>query len=135
MYHRLRIISALASSMVLASALSATAAVRTAASRTTHTVTAVDSATGCLQKGDKPGTFKLVTKDGKSFDVTSSKLSLAGHVGHTVTLTGDMTKSQMSMKDTSMSNMKMGDSSKSGMGMSSGTLNATSMSMVSATCS
>src|SRR6476660_447818 len=109
MYHRLRIISALASSMVLASALSATAAVRTAASRTTHAVTAVDSATGCLQKGDKPGTFKLVTKDGKSFDVTSSKLSLAGHVGHTVTLTGDMTKSQMSMKDTSMSNMKLGD--------------------------
>jgi hypothetical protein len=39
------------------------------------------------------------------------------------------------MKDTSMSNMKMSDSSKSGMGMSSGTLKATSMTMVSATCS
>ena len=82
---------------------------------------AADSATGCLQKGDKPNTFKLVSKDGKSWDVTSSKLSLAGHVGHTVTLTGDMMKGQMSqMKDTSMSNMKMGDS-RIGMGSSSGT--------------
>ena len=138
MFHRLRIVLALASSLVLAGALNATAATRGSALRTTHAATGADTATGCLQKGDKPGTFKLVSKDGKSWDVTSSKLSLAGHVGHTVTLTGDMTKSQMSnMKDTSMSNMKMGDSSKSGMGMgmSSGTLNATSMSMVSATCS
>src|SRR5690242_21928023 len=119
MYHRLRTVFALASSLVLAGAISATAAVRTSASRTTHAVTAVDSATGCLQKGDKPGTFKLVTKDGKSFDVTSSKLSLAGHVGHTVTFTGDMTKSQMSLQDTSLSNMKMGDSGKSGVGRSS----------------
>jgi|GEM_PF-883608 hypothetical protein len=138
MYHRLRIVFALASSLVLAGALSATAAVRTSASRTNRAVAAADSVTGCLQKGDKPGTFKLVSKDGKSWDVSSSKLSLAGHVGHTVTLTGDMKPSPMSnMKDTSMSNMKMGDSSKSGMGMgmSSGTLNATTMSMVSATCS
>jgi hypothetical protein len=136
MYHRLRIVFALASSLVLASTLNAAAAVRGSTSPTVRAGAAADSATGCLQKGDKPGTFKLVSKDGKSWDVTSSKLSLAGHVGHTVTLTGDMMKSGMSsMKDTSMSNMKMGDSSKSGMGMSSGTLNATTMTMVSATCS
>lgn len=136
MYHRLRIIFALASSLVLAGTLNAAAAVRGSTSPTVRAGAAADSATGCLQKGDKPGTFKLVSKDGKSWDVTSSKLSLAGHVGHTVTLTGDMMKSGMSsMKDTSMSNMKMGDSSKSGMGMSSGTLNATTMTMVSATCS
>lgn len=136
MYHRLRIVFALASSLVLASTLNAAAAVRGSTSPTVRAGAAADSATGCLQKGDKPGTFKLVSKDGKSWDVTSSKLSLAGHVGHTVTLTGDMMKSGMSsMKDTSMSNMKMSDSSKSGMGMSSGTLNATTMTMVSATCS
>ena len=136
MYHRLRIVFALASSLVLASTLNAAAAVRGSTSPTVRAGAAADSATGCLQKGDKPGTFKLVSKDGKSWDVTSSKLSLAGHVGLTVTLTGDMMKSGMSsMKDTSMSNMKMSDSSKSGMGMSSGTLNATTMTMVSATCS
>lgn len=136
MFRRIRIAFSLAATLILAGALGASASVRGAASLDRRVSAAADSVTGCLQKGDKPGTFKLVTKDGKSWDVTSSKLSLAGHVGHTVTLTGDMSKGPMSnMKDTSMSNMKMGDSSKSGMGMSSGTLNATTMTMVSATCS
>jgi hypothetical protein len=136
MYHRFRIAFAMAATLIVAGALSASAAVRGAVSPTLRAGAVADSATGCLQKGDKPGTYKLVSKDGKSWNVTSSKLSLAGHVGHTVTLSGDTTKSNMSnMKDTSMSNMKMSDSSKSGMGMSSGTLNATSMTMVSATCS
>ena len=98
---------------------------------------AADSATGCLQKGDKPDTYKLVSKDGKSWDVWSKKISLAGHVGHTVTLTGDVTKGGMSgMKDTSMSKMGMSDTSKmSGMSMSSGSMDVTAMSMVSASCS
>ncbi len=98
---------------------------------------AADSATGCLQKGDKPDTYKLVSKDGKSWDVWSKKISLAGHVGHTVTLTGDVTKGGMSgMKDTSMSKMGMSDTSKmSGMSMSSGSMNVTAMSMVSPSCS
>lgn len=136
MYHRIRIVFAAAAALVGASALSASAAVHTATSLNPGARADADSATGCLQKGDKPGTFKLVAKDGKSWNVTSTKLSLAGHVGHTVTLTGDAMKSPMSqMKDTSMSNMKMGDSSMSGMGSAGGSLNATSMKMVSATCS
>ncbi len=136
MSHRIRIAFAVAAALVGASALGASAAVRSAASPIPGARADADSATGCLQKGDKPGTFKLVSTDGKSWNVTSTKLSLAGHVGHTVTLTGDTMKSQMSqMKDTSMSGMKMGDSSMSGMGSSGGTLNATSMKMVSATCS
>ena len=136
MYRRIRIAFAVAGTLLVAGALSASAAVRGTVSSDRLARAAADSATGCLQKGDKPNTFKLVSKDGKSWNVTSSKLSLAGHVGHTVTLSGDMMKDQMSqMKDTSMSNMKMGDSSTSGMGASSGTLNATSMKMVSATCS
>ncbi|HEY2896921.1 MAG TPA: hypothetical protein VGJ12_07280 [Gemmatimonadaceae bacterium] len=126
----------MAATLLVAGALIASAAVRGTASTDRVVGAAADSATGCLQKGDKPNTFKLVAKDGKSWEVTSSKLSLAGHVGHTVTLSGDMMKDQTSqMKDTSMSKMKMGDSSMSGMGSSSGTLNATSMKMVSATCS
>jgi hypothetical protein len=136
MYHRFRTAFALAATLVITGALSASAAVRDAASPSLRAGAAADSATGCLQKGDKPGTFKLVSKDGKTWDVTSTKIPLAGHVGHTVTLSGDTMKSDMSgMKDTSMSKMKMSDSSKSGAGMSSGTLNATSMTMVSATCS
>jgi hypothetical protein len=136
MYRRIRIAFAIAGTLLVAGALSASAAVRGTASSDRLARAAADSATGCLQKGDKPNTFKLVSKDGKSWNVTSTKLSLAGHVGHTVTLSGDTMKDQMSqMKDTSMSNMKMGDSSMSGMGASSGTLHATSMKMVSATCS
>ena len=131
MHRSYRIALSLAVTMLLAGALPASAV-------TTSRARAADSATGCLQKGDKPDTFKLVEKDGKTLDVWSKKVSLAGHVGHTVTLTGDVTKSDMSgmsgMKDTSMS--KMGDSSKmSGMSMSAGSMNVASMTMVSATCS
>jgi hypothetical protein len=126
-----RIAFSLAAAFLFAGALSASAA-------TVSTVRVSDSATGCLQKGDKPDTYKLVGKDGKSWDVWSKKVSLAGHVGHTVTLTGDVTKGGMSgMKDTSMSKMGMADSSKmSGMSsMSAGSMNVSAMSMVSATCS
>ena len=128
MHRSYRIALSLAVTLLLAGALPASAV-------TTSRGHAADSATGCLQKGDKPDTFKLVGKDGKTWDVWSKKVSLAGHVGHTVTLTGDVTKGDMSgMKDTSMS--KMGDSSKmSGMSMSSGSMNVASMTMVSATCS
>ncbi|HMI57998.1 MAG TPA: hypothetical protein VK511_08120 [Gemmatimonadaceae bacterium] len=130
MHRSYRIALSLAVTMLLAGAIPASAV-------TTRGISA-ESATGCLQKGDKPDTFKLVGKDGKTWDVWSKKVSLAGHVGHTVTLTGDVTKSDMSgmsgMKDTSMS--KMGDSSKmSGMSSSSGNMNVASMTMVSATCS
>jgi hypothetical protein len=136
MIHRFGIAFAFAATLVVGGALNASAGERASASPRLFAGAAADSATGCLQKGDKPGTFKLVSKDGKSWNVTSSKLSLAGHVGHTVTLSGDTMKSGMSnMKDTSMSKMNMSDSSRSGMGASAGTLNATSMKMVSGTCS
>jgi hypothetical protein len=130
MYRSYRTAVSLAAALLFAGTLSASAAMTPAA----H---AADSATGCLQKGDKPDTYKLVTKDGKSWDVWSKKVSLAGHVGHTMTLTGDVTKGDMpAMKDTSMSKMGMGDSSKmSGMSMSAGSMNVTAVAMVSATCS
>lgn len=130
MYRNYRNAFTLAAALLLAGAVSASAAVR-------PTAFVADSATGCLQKGDKPDTYKLVGKDGKTWDVWSKKVSLAGHVGHTVTLTGDVTKSDAApMKDTSMSKMGMSDSSKmSGMSMSIGVMNVSSMTMVSATCS
>lgn len=130
MYRKYRNALTLAAAILLAAAVSASAAQR-------HQVIAADSATGCLQKGDKPDSYKLVGKDGKTWDVWSKKVSLAGHVGHTVTLTGDVTKSDAApMKDTSMSKMSMGDSGKmSGMSMSSGVMNVATMTMVSPTCS
>jgi hypothetical protein len=133
MHRSYRIALSLAATLLLAGALPASAVTTTTASGI-----AADSATGCLQKGDKPDAFKLVGKDGKTLDVWSKKVSLAGHVGHTVTLTGDVKKSDMSgMKDTSMS--KMGDSSKmsgmSGMSSSNGAMDVTSMKMVSGSCS
>lgn len=47
-----------------------------------HTVT------GCLQKGEQPNHFQLQGKDGSSWDLTSANVSLADHVGHTVSVTG-----------------------------------------------
>jgi hypothetical protein len=48
----------------------------------THTVT------GCLQKGEQANHFQLKGKDGSSWDLTSANISLADHVGHTVSITG-----------------------------------------------
>lgn len=127
MFRQYRIAFVLAAALLGTGTLSASAA-------TNPRARAADSATGCLQKGDKPDSYKLVAKDGKTWDVWSKKVSLAGHVGHTVTLTGDVT--QGAMKDTSMSKMGMGDSSKmAGASASSGSMNVATMTMVSATCS
>jgi hypothetical protein len=44
--------------------------------------------TGCLQKADQANHFQLKGKDGSSWDRTSDNLSLADHVGHSVSVTG-----------------------------------------------
>ena len=44
--------------------------------------------TGCLTQGDNPKEFNLKASDGSTWEVRSSKVSLAKHVGHTVTATG-----------------------------------------------
>ena len=51
------------------------------------------SMTGCLAKGDAPGTYKLTDvsvpeKGPKSVGIVSSTANLAPHVGHKVELTG-----------------------------------------------
>jgi hypothetical protein len=48
------------------------------------------SMTGCLAKGDAPGTFQLtdLEKGPKSVGIVSSSANLAPHVGHKVELTG-----------------------------------------------
>src|SRR6202171_1704074 len=44
--------------------------------------------TGCLAKGDSAKEFVLTGNDGSTWEVTSGKVALAEHVGHTVTATG-----------------------------------------------
>ena len=61
------------------------------------------SMTGCLAKGDAPGTYKLTDvsvpeKGPKSVGIVSSTANLAPHVGHKVELTG----SPVPVKDAEM---------------------------------
>ena len=44
--------------------------------------------TGCLAKGDSAKEFVLTGDDGSTWEIKSSKVALAEHVGHTVTATG-----------------------------------------------
>jgi hypothetical protein len=48
--------------------------------------------TGCLQKGDQADQFSITGEDGKSWDLRSSTVKLADHVGHQVTVTGSPTR-------------------------------------------
>ena len=112
----------------------------------------VDSLTGCLQKGDKSGTFKLTTADGKSHEIASKNAALAGHVGHKVTVVGDGMSDGMKSSDAMAGDKdKMGtmkDSSAMGMsassdksmdnmdhsGMKAQPMQVSSVMMVSASC-
>ena len=44
--------------------------------------------TGCLSQGDSAKEFNLAASDGSTWEVQSSNVALAEHVGHTVTATG-----------------------------------------------
>jgi len=44
--------------------------------------------TGCLAQGDSAKEFKLTAEDGNTWEVKSSNVALAEHVGHTITATG-----------------------------------------------
>lgn len=44
--------------------------------------------TGCLSKGDSANEFMLTGRDGSTWEVRSSAVSLADHVGHEVSATG-----------------------------------------------
>jgi len=44
--------------------------------------------TGCVSQGDNSKEFLLTANDGSTWEVRSSAVSLADHVGHTVSATG-----------------------------------------------
>ena len=50
---------------------------------------ATQTVTGCLQKGTETGGFFLISTDNKHWELYGdSGVSLADHVGHTITVTG-----------------------------------------------
>jgi hypothetical protein len=51
--------------------------------------------TGCLSKGDSADEFLLTGTDGSTWEVRSSRVALADHVGHTVEATGVVSNSTM----------------------------------------
>src|SRR5688572_15077453 len=62
---------------------------RSAIPTTTPTGNPIQSVTGCLQKGSK-SEFTLKAADGQTWSVESDTAKLNQHVGHTVTVTGDV---------------------------------------------
>ena len=51
--------------------------------------------TGCLSKGDSAQEFLLTGNDGSTWEVRSSQVDLAKHVGHTITATGAVSHAKM----------------------------------------
>ena len=44
--------------------------------------------TGCLTQGDEPNEYAVKAEDGKTYGLKSSKVDLAQHLNHKVTVTG-----------------------------------------------
>jgi hypothetical protein len=46
--------------------------------------------TGCLQKGDEANEYSITDTSGKIYEMRSSEVKLADHLGHKATITGRM---------------------------------------------
>ena len=55
----------------------------------------VRDVTGCLSQGDSAKEFVLKGSDGSTWEIKSDKVTLAEHVGHTVTATGVVSNAAM----------------------------------------
>jgi hypothetical protein len=93
----------------------------------------VRDVTGCLAKGDSAREFLLTGNDGSTWEVRSSRVPLAEHVGHTVAATGVVANAKMhNLKEDAKeaakdSGMKKSDSEH-------GHLTVTNLKMVSDSC-
>jgi hypothetical protein len=93
----------------------------------------VRTLTGCLAKGEGSDEYNLTTKNGGTWEVRGEGVSLADHVGHTVTVTGAVSHPDMhGMKEDAKSEMKEHDMKKSD--KEHGHLTATDVKMVSDSC-
>jgi hypothetical protein len=87
--------------------------------------------TGCLQKGTETGGFFLVSTEDKHWEVyPNPDVSLADHVGHTVTLTGTVAHRSKAQEEKSQPNEQ-----KEIRGKKHADLQVSSLKMVSTTCS
>jgi hypothetical protein len=84
--------------------------------------------TGCLQKGGQPDQFSIIGEDAKSWDLRSSTVKLADHVGHQVTVTGSLTR------ESKAEEKKEGQVEKAAGKEELGELRVTSLKMVSQSC-
>lgn len=92
---------------------------------------ASQTVTGCLQKGLENTGYFLLTADGQHWELyPASKVSLAEHVGHTVTVTGTVAKRSAEQEEKSQPYEK-----KEITGKEHADLNVSSLKMVSETCS
>ena len=87
------------------------------------------SVTGCLQKGDESGGFSLTGDDGKMWELRSSKVKLADHVGHKVTVTGSPAQHSKAHEEKMQK-----DEKKEAAGKEFGDLRVSSLKMVSESC-
>ena len=60
--------------------------------------------TGCLRQGAAANIYTLTDEDGKTWDLRSRTVALAPHVGHTVTATGTIPKSDSPSDDNTPQN-------------------------------
>jgi hypothetical protein len=89
--------------------------------------------TGCLTQGDSANKFVLNGNDGSTWDVKSDSVSLADHVGHTISATG--TVSNVTMHNTK--EKAKDEAAKAGMKKSNdehGDMDIASVKMVSKSC-
>jgi hypothetical protein len=84
--------------------------------------------TGCIQKGEQPNTFSLTGDDGKTWDLRSSTVNLADHVGHQVTVSGSVTREAKAQEK------KEGQVEKAAGKEELGELQVTDLKMVSQSC-
>jgi hypothetical protein len=68
---------------------------------------ATQTITGCLQKGNETGGFFLISTENKHWELyPESGVSLADHVGHTVTVTGTVAHRSSAQEEKSQPNEK-----------------------------
>jgi hypothetical protein len=93
----------------------------------------VRDVTGCLSKGNSANEFRLTGEDGSTWEVRSSKVALAEHVGRTVTATGVVSNAKMhNMKEDAKDAAK--DSGMTKSDNEHGHLKVTDVKMVSESC-
>ena len=81
------------------------------------------SVTGCLAQGDEKGEYSIKGDDGKTYGLRSRSVNLKEHMGHKVTVTGNVTSSKPETA-----------SNKTGKPEESEHLKVTDLKMVSTTC-